>query len=111
MSYVKNTVNSIFFHFRSKMEWGELKNVILCREVLAIEPYKAKERTVQRAQAWQTVADNLSKIKDQCFKVDKRSVREHVMKMVEKFKKKTKKKKGQVEFAENKVSWTFCWRR
>jgi hypothetical protein len=30
------------------MEWGELKNVILCREVLAIEPYKAKERTVQR---------------------------------------------------------------
>lgn len=57
---------------------------------MAIEPYKVKERTVQRAQAWQTVADNLSKIKDPCFKVDKRSVREHVMKMVEKLKKKNK---------------------
>lgn len=89
MSYLRSQSN-FYVHFRSKMEWSELKNILLCREVLAIEPYKAKERTVQRAQAWQTVADNLSKIKDPCFKVDKRSVREHVMKMVEKFKKKNK---------------------
>ena len=71
------------------MEWSEIKNVILCREVLLTEPYRKKERTVQRAQAWEKVAQNLNKIDYPSFKVDKRSVREHFNKIVEKFKKKT----------------------
>lgn len=69
------------------MEWNAAKDIKLCQEVLQIEPYKAKEKTVQRAQAWQKVADNLNKQAE--FKVTKRGVSDHLKILVEKFKKKT----------------------
>ena len=43
------------------MEWNESKDLLLCHEVLQIEPYKMKEKTVNRAQAWKTIADKLTK--------------------------------------------------
>ena len=52
-----------------------------------MEPYRAKEGTVGRAQAWKRIANNLNKRAE--FKVKKRSVRDHYMVLVEKFKKKT----------------------
>ena len=76
------------------MEWSEQKNINLCREELVAEPYIARGRTVQRAQAWQMVADNLNKIQFPKFKVDKRSVREHLIKLVEKFKKKNQQEES-----------------
>ena len=48
-----------------------------------------KEKTVNRAQAWKTIADNLTKQPD--FKVSKRSVRDRFSGLVDKFKKKTSK--------------------
>ncbi|KAL9976910.1 hypothetical protein ACROYT_G014252 [Oculina patagonica] len=70
-----------------KMEWNEEKDITLCHEVLQLEPYKAKEKTVGRAQAWEKIANILNKRAG--FKVSKRSVREHYVVLVEKFKKKT----------------------
>ena len=67
------------------MEWK--KDSLLCHEVLQMEPYKAKEKTVGRAQAWEKIANNLN-IRAE-FKVNKRSVRDHYVVLVEKFKKKT----------------------
>ena len=69
------------------MEWSEKKDILLCHEVLQTEPYRAKEKTVGRAQAWEKIANNLNKRAE--FKVNKRSVRDHFMVLVEKFKKKT----------------------
>lgn len=69
------------------MEWSEKKDILLCHEVLQTEPYRAKEKTVGRAQAWEKIANNLNKRAE--FKVNKRSVRDHYMVVVEKFKKKT----------------------
>ena len=71
------------------MEWNESKDLLLCHEVLQIEPYKMKEKTVNRAQPWKTIADNLTKQPD--FKVSKRSVRDRFSGLVDKFKKKTSK--------------------
>ena len=69
------------------MEWSEKKDILLCHEVLQLEPYREKEKTVGRAQAWEKIANNLNKRAE--FKVNKRSVRDHYMVLVEKFKKKT----------------------
>ena len=69
------------------MEWSEKKDILLCHEVLQLEPYREKEKTVGRAQAWEKIANNLNKRAE--FKVSKRSVRDHYMVLVEKFKKKT----------------------
>ena len=76
-----------FFSNSGKMEWNERKDILLCHEVLQAEPYRAKEKTVGRAQAWEKIANNLNKRAD--FKVNKRSVRDHYMVLVEKFIKKT----------------------
>ena len=61
------------------MEWNERKDILLCHEVLQAEPY--------RAENWEKIANKLYKRAD--FKVNKRSVRDHYMVLVEKFKKKT----------------------
>lgn len=69
-----------------KMEWSEQKDILLCHEVLQAEPYRAKEKTVGRAQAWEKIANILNKRAE--FKVNKRSVRDHYMVLVEKLKNK-----------------------
>jgi hypothetical protein len=60
------------------MEWSEEKDIILCQEVLNVEPFKAKERTAQRAQLWQQIADNLNQRHSPKLKVVKRAVRDHL---------------------------------
>ena len=79
--------HALFLKLNSgKMEWSEEKNILFCFEVLQLEPYRQKEKTVGRAQAWEKIANNLNKRAE--FKVNKRSVRDHYMVLVEKFKKK-----------------------
>ncbi|KAJ8036267.1 hypothetical protein HOLleu_20188 [Holothuria leucospilota] len=48
-------------------------NVTLCKEVDLINPFQYKERTKERGQAWDTIADNLQKLK---YCVTKWSVRD-----------------------------------
>ena len=48
-------------------------NVARCREVEYINPFKFKERTKERGEAWEDVAANLKK---HGFEVTKRSVRD-----------------------------------
>ena len=88
VSYLsKAEISCIFFKNSGKMEWSEKKDILLCLEVLQAEPYRAKEKTVGRAQAWEKIANILNQRAE--FKVNKRSVRDHYMVLVEKFKKKT----------------------
>ena len=86
--YLLLVLHCLFLFANSKMEWSEQKDVLLCREVLLSEPYKAKDRTTQRAQLWETVEDHLNTIGSPKFKVDKRSVREHLLVLVNQYKRK-----------------------
>ena len=72
------------------MEWTENHDVILCREILVSEPYKFKPRTLERGKVWDEIAERLNNIKDQKFKVSKRSIREHFQLLLSKFKTKMK---------------------
>ena len=70
------------------MEWTNLHDVLLCREILVVEPYKAKPRTSQRGQLWNTIAEHLNKLAEPKFIVGQRSVRDRFKLLRDKFKRK-----------------------
>jgi len=51
-----------------------------------VNPYSARKKSVQRSALWQKIADNLNSVKDPCFIVDKRAVRDHIGILVQRFK-------------------------
>ena len=54
---------------------------------VCVNPYSAKkEKSVQRSALWQKSADNLNVVKDPNFTVEKRSVRDHIGILVQRFK-------------------------
>ena len=57
----------------------------LAREVLLLEPYRHKARTVERGKVWQTIADNLNSHAMLRFVVTKKSVREHLKLLLDKY--------------------------
>ena len=56
-----------------------------------MNPFSAKKNSVQRSALWQKVADTLKNITDPVFYVDKRSVRDHIGVLVQRFKRKEAK--------------------
>ena len=69
------------------MNWTEEHDVVFCREIIFVNPFSAKKKSVQRSALWQRVADTLNSIKDPVFFfVDKRSVRDHIGVLVQRFK-------------------------
>ena len=56
------------------MVWNTVKDELLCREILLFEPYKFKARTIEKSNAWKSIAENLNSLDG--FKVEARSVRE-----------------------------------
>ncbi|XP_068720520.1 mRNA export factor GLE1-like [Montipora capricornis] len=71
------------------MEWSEGHNLALVREVLIKEPYRFKARTTERGKVWQQIADNLNCDQTLKFQVTKKSVREHLKLLLEKYRAKT----------------------
>ena len=67
------------------MSWNELKDVLLCREILVVEPFKHKKGTRERGQLWTAISDNFNNILG--FTVTARVVRERFQTLEEKFKK------------------------
>ena len=41
------------------MEWKEEHDVLLCHEILVSQPFKFKERTVERGKMWDEIANQL----------------------------------------------------
>ena len=70
------------------MEWKEEHDILLCREILVSQPFKFKERTVERGKIWDEIANRLNNCLTLKFRVNKRSVRERFKLMKEKFKRK-----------------------
>ena len=73
---------------RSEMEWKEEHDVLLCREILVSQPFKFKERTVERGKIWYEIANRLNNCQTLKFRVNKQSVRERFKLIKEKFKRK-----------------------
>lgn len=51
-----------------------------------MNPYSAKKKSVQRSALWQKIADNLNSVQDPHFNVEKRSVRDHIGILVQRYK-------------------------
>jgi hypothetical protein len=72
------------------MFWTEEHNLMLCREILAVNPFTGtKKGTVQRGAKWKEIVDiNLMKIEIPKFKVDTRAVRDRYTLLSQKVKRK-----------------------
>ena len=70
------------------MNWTEEHDSVFCREIIFVNPFSAKKKSVQRSALWKKVADTLNGITDPVFYVDKRSVRDHIGVLVQRFKRK-----------------------
>ena len=72
------------------MEWTDDHDHSLYQEILALETFKAKRRSIARGQIWDQIASNLNSLEIRRFRVTKRSVRERYTLLIEKLKKKLK---------------------
>ena len=70
------------------MEWSELHEVYLCREILTVGLMKTKKKTTQRAQLWEKIANNLCAYDLPKFYVTKRAVRDRYAAITSKYRKK-----------------------
>ena len=69
------------------MEWTTAHDVLLCREMLAINPFKAKRKTIQRTKMWETLVHHLEQIEEPSFKVSVRSIRDRYTLLAKTFRK------------------------
>ena len=81
------------FRIKGPMEWSTTHDVLLCREMLAVNPFSAKRKTTQRAKMWETVANNLEDIDTPKFKVTVRSVRDRYSLLAKKYRKQMQSEK------------------
>ena len=75
------------------MEWTNNHDLALAREVLLLEPYRHKVRTIERGKVWQTIADNLNSHATLRFLVTKKSVREHLKLLLDKYRARMQKER------------------
>lgn len=62
-------------------------DILLCRELLAINPFKAKGKTIQRTKIWEMVVQHREEIHEPPFKVTVRAVRDRYSLLSKKFRK------------------------
>ena len=73
------------------MDWTEEHDRLMCREILAVDPFTGtKKGTVQRGAKWKIIADHLLDILEPKFKVDSRAVRDRYQLLAQKLRKKLK---------------------
>ena len=70
------------------MSWTSKHDLILCKEIICVNPYSAKKKCVQHSAISQQIAENVNSIQSPRFIVDKRSVRDHIGILVQRFKRK-----------------------
>ncbi|KAM7444908.1 hypothetical protein ABFA07_006560 [Porites harrisoni] len=68
------------------MNWTPTDDLVLCKEIIFVNPYSAKNKSFQRSALWQKIAENLNSVKDPCFIVEKRSVCDHIAILIQRFK-------------------------
>lgn len=92
-----NKLNCVLNNLRDflsrTMEWTEIHDTLLCREVLLEEPYKYKKGSNEKGKKWTEIAEALNKSEEVKFKVSQRGVRERMERLQ---KKHLEKKKEEV---------------
>ena len=68
------------------MNWTEEHDSVFCREIIFANPFSAKKKSVQRSALLYPKQHHRS-----CFYVDKRSVRDHIGVLIQRFKRKEAK--------------------
>ena len=67
------------------MEWTNVHDVMFCREVIAFEPFSHKPGSKERGQCLDRIAESLNAISEPYFKVDQRSLRDRIKKLIKSF--------------------------
>ena len=76
------------------MDWSDKHDLVLCREVLAMEPYQHPYRSKERGDIWNQIAINLNGLDHPKFKVNKRSVRDRLTLLITKYKAKIRQEEN-----------------
>ena len=76
------------------MEWSDKHDLVLCREVLAMEPYQHPYRSKERGNVWNQIAINLNGLDHPKFKVNKRSIRDRLTLLITKHKAKIRQEEN-----------------
>nr|XP_058972959.1 uncharacterized protein LOC131799266 [Pocillopora verrucosa] len=92
--YSKHVGESQIIERLASMEWKEEHDLLLYREILVYQPYKFKERTVERGKIWEEISNHLNTCETAKFRVNKRSVREQFKLIKEKFKRKIREEEN-----------------
>ena len=94
----------IYFCGNPNFVWSNDHDILMCREVLQIEPFQFKIRSPERGQAWESLAEKLNANSCPKFRVTARSVRDRynflTKKMSAKLKSEEKASDIQVETSE-----------
>lgn len=71
------------------MKWTEQHDVMLCREILLIQPHKYRLKSTERGNAWTSIANDLNAIQELRFTVTQKAVRDRFKLLIARFKRKT----------------------
>ena len=87
----KNIIIGTLFIFRNySMKWSEEHDLMLCREVLVMEPFKHPKQSRERGEIWGEIAQNLNGLSVPKFTVRTRSVRDRLTLLLRKYKEKVR---------------------
>ena len=64
------------------MSWTKEKDVLFSREILVTNPFKHKFGSRERGSSWDLIATSLNSLGNPIFKVDQRSLRDHLNKLL-----------------------------
>ena len=67
------------------MAWTKDHDILLCREIVAVNPYKVKPGSRERGELLQKIVDTLNGIQKPSFRIDARSIRDRINKLLAKF--------------------------
>lgn len=67
------------------MTWSEEHDVLFCRELIVTQPFQYKAGSREKGQCWDSIACKLNGIAKPFFKVDQRSLRDHLNKLLKEY--------------------------
>ena len=70
------------------MKWTERHDIEFCKEVIVSKLFGTRKKSAERGKVWETIAQNLEKLEFPKFKVDQRSVRDRLKKLLLQFQRK-----------------------
>ena len=76
------------------MNWTTDHDKEFCKEVLISKLFETKKKSIERGQVWKTIATNLEKLEYPSFRVDQRSVRDRLRKLLLQFRKKERQERN-----------------